>query len=68
MFVPEVERTTCTLCKGNGDCYLCEGTGEGQKHYSGAEYIGSDPCLSCDGDGKCPGCKGSGWVFAWKDE
>jgi DnaJ-class molecular chaperone len=60
----EVQEIDCSTCMGSGHCYPCEGTGEGARHYSGAEYIYSDECEACNGSGECQNCRGKGRVFS----
>jgi hypothetical protein len=54
--------TICQVCDGGEACQWCGGDGEGQRHYSGAEYLYSDPCSSCNGSGVCVACGGEGEV------
>lgn len=50
---------TCTSCKGNGVCNVCDGAG--QNSYSGQA---ARTCTVCGGDGVCSLCGGSGSVSA----
>jgi DnaJ-class molecular chaperone len=56
----ELEEADCEYCAGTGICRTCDGTREGARHFSGAEYIYSDPCPDCDGSGECQICQGTG--------
>ncbi|MBE6681362.1 MAG: hypothetical protein E7600_03635 [Ruminococcaceae bacterium] len=54
---------TCSQCKGNGICSVCDGRGENS-------YAGNPArtCTICDGDGVCVLCGGSGAVTAETNE
>ena len=43
----------CRVCKGDGVCVECDGTGE----CPGLP----PPCYECEGDGQCCACDGTGY-------
>ena len=47
---------TCTLCKGDGECYRCYG--DGYIYQYGRDV----KCSECNGSGICKRCNGSGKV------
>ena len=49
---PRQVMVTCSLCQGNGVCYICSGSGEGP--------YGNPFCPSCYGNGVCDFCEGEG--------
>lgn len=55
---PDNKYKFCSLCKGNGKCIYCHGSGDKN----------NKDCSECDGDGICPRCDGDGKVIIKKDE
>lgn len=56
---PQSDLETCTQCKGNGVCNVCDGKGENS--YAGRP---AKTCTICGGNGICNLCQGNGRVSA----